>query len=277
MPIRETAIHVSPQPGGRWPGRLARIAMGTAILAVLLLVAAGPFYRTGLLPLLPALLSAAAGFLLFVLAFILGAIGFLAARRGSQARPRGAGALVILAGIASVAAGVWIVRLRAAPPIHDITTDLAEPPAFKDVVPLRLMAQAANPPDYRRVQKMGAADIDVGDAQRRAYPDIRPLELSQSPSQVLRLAEHAARKLGWDIVAIAPGEGRIEATDTTRYFGFKDDVVVRVRGRPGGSRVDVRSESRVGLGDAGTNARRVATYLSTLRGLAAAAPATAGG
>ena len=74
--------------------------------------------------------------------------------------------------------------------------------------------------------------------------------------------------MGWDIVAVVPSEGRVEATDTTWYFGFKDDVVVRVNPESTGSRVDVRSESRVGGGDAGTNARRVRAYLARLRELA---------
>jgi uncharacterized protein (DUF1499 family) len=70
-------------------------------------------------------------------------------------------------------------------------------------------------------------------------------------------------------VAVVPDEGRLEATDTTFYFGFSDDIVVRVRPAAAGSRVDVRSESRVGLGDAGTNARRVVNYLFVLHSIAA--------
>ena len=62
-----------------------------------------------------------------------------------------------------------------------------------------------------------------------------------------------------------PEEGRIEATDTTRFFGFKDDIVVRIRPVNGGARVDVRSKSRVGLGDAGTNAKRVREFLERMR------------
>ena len=77
--------------------------------------------------------------------------------------------------------------------------------------------------------------------------------------------------MGWHIVAVVtavvPAEGRIEATDTTWYFGFKDDVVIRVRPSPNGSRVDIRSVSRVGLGDVGTNARRIREYTAKLRDL----------
>jgi uncharacterized protein (DUF1499 family) len=75
----------------------------------------------------------------------------------------------------------------------------------------------------------------------------------------------AARAMGWEVVAADRASGRIEATDTTRFFGFKDDVVIRVQAAPGGSRVDVRSVSRVGGSDVGTNATRIRAYLARLR------------
>jgi uncharacterized protein (DUF1499 family) len=254
----------------RWPGRLTRSAIAITILAILLLAIAGPGYRMGLLPLLPALLGAAAGFVLFMLGFVVGAVGLLGARRGRRSTSRIAWTLVVLAGVASVVAGVWINRLRSAPPIHDITTDVDEPPQFKALVPVRAAAQAANPPDYQRIQTVGGASLDIGAAQTRAYPAVRPLDLAQPPEQALQLADQAARNMGWQVVAVVPGDGRMEATDTTLYFGFADDVVVRVRPVPSGSRVDVRSESRVGLGDAGTNARRIVKFLAELRQLASA-------
>jgi uncharacterized protein (DUF1499 family) len=59
----------------------------------------------------------------------------------------------------------------------------------------------------------------------------------------------------------------VEATDTTFWFGFKDDVVVRVRAAEngGGSIVDVRSVSRVGQSDLGLNAKRIGSILDGLR------------
>jgi uncharacterized protein (DUF1499 family) len=149
-----------------------------------------------------------------------------------------------------------------------VTTDLDDPPAFKNVVPLRSAAGALNPVEYQRIQSIMGQKIDVPAAQRSAYPDIQPLILPQPPVRALELAQQAAKDMGWDISAVAPSEGRVEATDTTGYFGFKDDVVVRVKPESAGSRVDVRSESRVGGGDTGTNARRVRSYLARLRDLA---------
>jgi uncharacterized protein (DUF1499 family) len=170
--------------------------------------------------------------------------------------------------VVTIVAGFWASRGRNSAPIHDVTTDLNDPPAFKDVVPLRSASGALNPVEYKRVQSILGKELDVSDAQRKAYPDIQPLVLPQPPARVAQLAAQVAKDMGWDIVAVAPSEGRVEATDTTRYFGFKDDVVVRIVPESTGSRVDVRSESRVGGGDAGTNARRIRAYLGKLRELA---------
>jgi uncharacterized protein (DUF1499 family) len=70
--------------------------------------------------------------------------------------------------------------------------------------------------------------------------------------------------MDWQIVSADTAAGRLEATATTRWFGFKDDVVVRIRPDATGSRVDVRSVSRVGKSDVGTNAARVRTFLARL-------------
>ena len=164
----------------------------------------------------------------------------------------------------AVAAGP-LAQLRAArdlPAIHDITTDTANPPEFDAIRPLR--AGAANAADYG-----GPA---VAAAQASAYPDIGPAEFAAPPNRVFAQALEVARALGWEVVAADPAAGRIEATDTTVWFGFKDDVVVRVVARDGGTRVDLRSVSRVGLGDLGTNAGRVRDFLDRLKGSLAAAP-----
>ena len=92
-----------------------------------------------------------------------------------------------------------------------------------------------------------------------------PLRFAAPPDRVFAAVEAAARALGWEIVAALPAEGRLEATATTAWFGFKDDVVVRVRAEGAGSRVDVRSLSRIGVGDLGTNAARVRAFLAQLR------------
>lgn len=146
-------------------------------------------------------------------------------------------------------------QARAVPPIHDITTDFADPPQFVALQPAR--QDAPNGAAY------GGPEIAA--QQQKAYADIRPLALKAPPAQTLQHAIDAARALGWEVVSTDAASGRVEATDTTWWFGFKDDIVVRVRpDAAGGSRVDVRSVSRVGESDLGANAARVRKYLSKL-------------
>lgn len=147
----------------------------------------------------------------------------------------------------------WLQTARAAAAINDIATDTANPPEFVAIVPLR--AGATVPATYPGT---------TANLQRRAYPDIVPLELALPPAAAHARALDAARAMGWEIVAADAAAGRIEATATTQWFGFRDDVVVRVTPTPTGSRVDVRSVSRVGRSDLGTNARRIRAYVALL-------------
>jgi uncharacterized protein (DUF1499 family) len=101
--------------------------------------------------------------------------------------------------------------------------------------------------------------------QREGYPDIEPLTMPLPPDRVFNRALDVAQRLGWEIVATDQTGGRIEATDTTRWFGFKDDVAVRITPWGSGTRVDVRSVSRVGRSDVGTNARRIREFLEALQ------------
>ena len=100
--------------------------------------------------------------------------------------------------------------------------------------------------------------------QKKGYPDLGPLTFPAPPDRAFAAAEAAAQRLGWEIVAAAPAEGRLEATATTPWFGFKDDVVVRVTPAGTGSRVDMRSKSRVGRSDLGANAKRIRGFLAEL-------------
>lgn len=145
-------------------------------------------------------------------------------------------------------------QARSVPPIHDITTDTAQPPQFVAVMPLR--ADAPNSAEYE-----GAA---IAEQQLAAYPDIGTHRMPVSPADAFTRALDAARQMGWDIVDSDPAAGRIEATDTTLWFGFKDDVVIRVAADGAGSKVDVRSVSRVGGSDVGANAKRIRAYLRRL-------------
>lgn len=148
----------------------------------------------------------------------------------------------------------WSRKVAAVPRIHDISTDTEDPPMFSAVLPLRKAAM--NPPEY--------PGPEVAGQQKAAYPDLAPKRLALPPAEAFARALAAAKALRWQIVAADEGQGRLEAVDTTFWFGFKDDVVVRVRPEPGGSRVDVRSKSRVGRSDLGKNAARIREFLGRL-------------
>lgn len=182
----------------------------------------------------------------------LGAAGMGAAREGAGAALAGLMVSLFVVGMP------WIQMRRAqrAPPIHDITTDTEHPPAFVAVLPLR--AAAPNSAVY--------AGPQLAATQRAAYPDVQPAILPLAPAPAFERALTTARAMGWEIVATDSAAGRIEATATTFWYGFKDDVVIRVAAGDGGTRVDVRSESRMGGSDIGTNARRITAYLKRLKG-----------
>jgi uncharacterized protein (DUF1499 family) len=144
---------------------------------------------------------------------------------------------------------------EASPPpgdfINDITTDLENPPEFNAVIPLR--EPGSNPIEY--------GGPEVAAVQRDVHPEVEPIMTSLSQDAAFQKAFETAEAMGWEIVAGDPNTGIIEAIATTPFFRFKDDIVIRVRGLPeGGSRVDVRSRSRVGLSDLGTNAARIVAY-----------------
>jgi uncharacterized protein (DUF1499 family) len=148
----------------------------------------------------------------------------------------------------------WRRTAGTVPPIHDITTDLENPPPFVDVAPLR--ADAPNPVEY--------PGPEVAEQQRAAYPDLRPVILDTPLDVSFERALDAVNRMGWTVVGTDPAAGRIEATDRTFWFGFRDDVVIRLTPSNGRTIVDVRSKSRVGRSDVGTNARRIRSYLDAL-------------
>jgi uncharacterized protein (DUF1499 family) len=143
-------------------------------------------------------------------------------------------------------------QAKNVPPIHDITTDPFDPPVFVSLMEMR--KTTPNGADYG-----GTA---IASQQQKAYPDIRTVLVKSDPQAAMQRVIDAARAGGWDVVASDAPSGRLEATDTTMWFGFKDDIVVRVRPEGSGSRIDIRSVSRVGRSDIGTNAKRIREFLA---------------
>ena len=181
--------------------------------------------------------------------------GVIAAIKERQFNNGGLALLGLIVGVIIFAVPYsWQSAARAVPPIHDITTDLDHPPRFVAILPLR--QDAPNPAEY------GGSEVAL--QQRAAYPDIRTVLLNARPEEAFTRALATAHDLGWKVVASLPAEGRIEMTDTTFWFGFTDDIVIRIAPDADRSRVDIRSVSRVGRSDVGTNARRIRAFIQYL-------------
>lgn len=235
-------------------GLFGRLALLAAIAAAVLVGGSGPAYRYGYVD-----LGQAFGFMKYGV-FAAGGAGLLAvlwlvfALVGRSAN--GLVAFILALVLAGGAAYVPITMQQTAakvPFIHDITTDTANPPKFVAIAPLR--AGLENGTDYT---------TDPAE-QAKGYADIQPLVTEVPPADMFKRAEATARAMGWEIVATDANEGRIEATDTTKWFGFKDDIVIRIAPEGTGSRLDIRSMSRVGKSDLGKNAERIRAFLAALK------------
>lgn len=245
---------------------LAGLAVGALALAAPLGVWLGIWdFRTGFNLLfnyanawghVVALAAALVGIALLVLAFALGA--------RNRYRPAALAFIGALVGWIGYAVPESYRPDEAVPAIHDISTDTEDPPSFVAVLPLR--ADAANTAEYGRSPDMTPERL--AQLTREAYPDLATIMLPVPPEQAFERALAAVEALGWELVAAVVDEGRIEATDTTFWFRFKDDIVIRIRPANGGSEIDARSVSRVGVGDAGTNARRLREFRDVLTGSA---------
>ena len=218
-----------------WP----RIALTLSILAALLVVFSGLGVRAGLWP-FPVGFGMFAGAMLMGMAAIGAASIALAVPR--LRNPKRMLIAALLLGAASAAMPLeHLRRVKTLPYINDITTDTETPPQF------------SQPKPYER---------HFAELQQLGYPGLRPLQLAAPPPQAFARALAAAHAMGVEVVNADEHAGRIEAVATTRWFGFKDDVVVRIAPAGAGSRIDVRSKSRAGRSDVGTNAARIQEFLT---------------
>lgn len=247
-----------------------RLALALLILGPLVFLIAALGYKFGLWDLGFAFgtLTRKLGPLLLICCFALGALGLLL---GLLITPR-RGLVVSIAAMLVPAAGIMHAKsvtktARSLPFIHDITTDTQNPPVFTSAI----MAERAKTENVNTVDYVGKLDRPDGKLvsvlQVEGYPDIRPLILSGAPDVVFGQAKAAVKSMGWEIVSEDAATGIIEATDTTFWYGFKDDVVIRIApSEGGGSILDIRSVSRVGKSDIGANAARIREFMKTIRG-----------
>lgn len=250
----------------RWAGRLTMLAMllcfGAAAAALVAAFGSGRglwHFRTGFKVLEYALYAGVAGIVLALVA------AFVARR----VRPR----LALLNILGLIVAGAFVsfvgnqVRIaRSVPAIHDISTNLDDWPRF-----YRLTVREdnlANVPDLGREDLAALPPRERWKAiHREHYGDIATIRVPWSADETTRRARDLAQARGWEVVTFDPRNGILEAVDTSFFFRFKDNVVVRVSPltEGGGSIVDMRSISRVGVSDVGVNARRVRRFLADLQ------------
>lgn len=223
-----------------------------SLIAVLLVALAGPLYKFGVIDLATAFTGFKFGVFAGIAALILLAIQLLFKRNTASI-----GSALISAVLAITAIAIPLSMMNTAknvPPIHDISTDLVNPPAFVAIAPLR--ADAPNPAAYD--------GIETAEQQRIGYPDLQTLRYDQTQPELIAATKQAIENLGWELVNIDADKGIVEATDTTAWFGFKDDVVVRVTDNENERLVDIRSKSRIGGSDLGKNAARVHKLIDEL-------------
>lgn len=223
------------------------------LAAVALVFGAGLAYRREWVDLSVAFVMLRQGVQLAISAGMLGLVTLLIAGIDRRWRPARASALVCLAVLAIIAMPMQMKqRAQSVPPIHDITTDMTNPPPFKALASAR--EAAPNEVNY--------PGEETARQQQAAYPMIKPIVIDLPMNKVLNAAEAAVGEQGWKVAAVTANT--IEATATTRWFGFKDDVVIRLTETDDGVRVDMRSASRLGKSDVGTNAARIQSFLAEL-------------
>lgn len=161
------------------------------------------------------------------------------------------GSVIALLLVFGLTLGVAAVR---APLIHDISTDTDHPPGF--VAAARLRSETDNSTEW--------AGAPLAAVQRAAYPELSPQFIDLPPAEVYAMVRQTVKSRGWTLILDDPEQTVLEAVARSSLWGFEDDVVIRVTATTSGSRVDMRSASRVGQGDLGANARRIREFLAAL-------------
>jgi uncharacterized protein (DUF1499 family) len=230
-----------------------RVALWTAVAAVLLLGASGPLYQLGLWSLTSGYNGVRLAVGLAAIALMPALVTLWMAVRVHSLRPLAAATLSLAIALFTIIVPVHeALRSRAAAPLHDVTTDLRNPPMFQALLDVQ---QASSQPRPVRLDTL----------QVRAYPDIGPLVLPVTLDMAFEEALETLSELDWPIADGNEDEGLIEATVHSPWFGFKDDLVVRLTPLEGQTRVDVRSVSRDGRDDGGRNAAHVREFLEELK------------
>ena len=235
---------------------MKNLVMLVSFIAFLLVALSGPLHRFGLISLGTAFTGFKYGVYVGIAALLLLALLIVIqiVSKRKIVTPISVAIVAVFSAVAIIVPVGMLNKGAKAPAIHDISTDLVNPPEFDAVALLR--TDASNPITY--------AGVASAEQQRQAYPELKTLTYSQSKAELIIAIEQATQNLGWALVDADPDTGKVEATDTTTWFGFKDDIVVRVNDIGSKREVDIRSKSRIGASDLGKNAKRIHEFIKEL-------------
>ncbi|MEM5515001.1 DUF1499 domain-containing protein [Pseudoalteromonas sp. AS84] len=226
-----------------------------SLIAFLLVLLPGPLYKFGIVELGVAFTGFKYGVYAGGAALVLLIVQVLFMRKTLTLS---SGVIALVFSVVAIAMPLNMMnKAEGVPAIHDISTDLVNPPKFVAIAPLR--ANASNPVEY--------AGEEIAVQQRKAYPELATLSFAQSKADLMTASEQAVKNLGFAVVSANTATGIVEATDTTTWFGFKDDVVIRIKDEGSQCFVDIRSKSRVGRSDLGKNAERIHSIINELNTL----------
>ncbi|XPF96248.1 DUF1499 domain-containing protein [Colwellia sp. RE-S-Sl-9] len=191
-----------------------------------------------------------ASIVVLVIAIVIGLFAFFT----KQQRVLKSSAIVaILLAIPAVGLSMQAAKAKSLPFLHQVSTDTVNLPQFKAILALR--GEGTNPLEYDSEK--------LAPLQQKVYPELQPIVSILNTEQAFNKAIDTAIKLGWEIVAKDIKQGMIEAVDTSLLWGFKDDVAIRIQATDTGSKIDLRSISRIGGTDLGANAKRIKSFISS--------------
>ena len=250
-----------------WARLVTRVAVALALASVAVALIAAVGSGQGLWHFRPGFTVLRYAFFAAIAASLLAVVGLVLARRLRKASLMLPNLIALVAALGFVLyVGSWVAKARSVPAIHDVSTNLEDVPQFS--------ALAVRQDNLDGVPDEGKPELKALDPYSRwkaihgeHYGDLETMRLAMAPADVIRKAERLARERGWAIAKVDTAAGILEATETSRFFRFKDDVIVRARPAPdgNGTLVDMRSISRVGGSDVGMNAKRVREFLGDLQ------------
>lgn len=235
-----------------WSRRFAFFSVAAALIAIIIV-------RAGLLEAVPGMFTFGGALAFGAIGILLALLSFITIWRQGLSGLGYSVTAILIGGLLLGYPAYLGYKAYKLPQIADITTDIVDPPGFDAI--RRLRSRATNPPQY--------AGLYAAEQQREAYPEISTLELTVPPKVAYEHALALVNKRRWllmDAREPIPGrrDGRIEAVARTPVMGFREDVVIRIRGNDEESRVDMRSSSRYGSHDIGSNASRIRSYLDSV-------------